>query len=129
MRFIGNSLRPRTEFNRALEGIDTVVHAAALKRVPAAEYGNPSSISRRMSWSTPISPESCSQGARILRTSQRYLSDKAAAPGRTHTEPQLCADKLVLAANNVRGHTIAHDLVSCDTALRRAAAARSFLFF
>ena len=38
LRFFLGDVRDRDRFRRALEGIDTVVHAAALKQVPAAEY-------------------------------------------------------------------------------------------
>jgi UDP-N-acetylglucosamine 4,6-dehydratase/5-epimerase len=49
IRFFLGDVRDQQRLKRALEGIDTVVHAAALKQVPAAEY-NPLSSSKQTSW-------------------------------------------------------------------------------
>jgi FlaA1/EpsC-like NDP-sugar epimerase len=49
LRFFLGDVRHKHRLRRAFDGVDYVIHAAALRQVPAAEY-NPSSSSRRMSW-------------------------------------------------------------------------------
>ena len=49
LRFFLGDVRDQARLRRALEGVDTVVHAAALKQVPAAEY-NPMEFVKRMFW-------------------------------------------------------------------------------
>ena len=97
--FIGN-IRDRDRIKRALEGIDTVVHAAALKQVPAAEY-NPFEYIKTNVMGTQNLIESCLDAD--IKNFVALSTDKAAAPVNLYGATKLCADKLVLAANNVKG--------------------------
>ncbi|MBB4842404.1 UDP-N-acetylglucosamine 4,6-dehydratase (inverting) [Paucibacter oligotrophus] len=98
--FIGD-IRDEGRLRRALEGIDIVVHAAALKQVPAAEY-NPFECIKTNVLGAQNLIEACldSQVQRVVALS----TDKAAAPINLYGATKLCSDKLFVAANNIRGH-------------------------
>lgn len=97
--FLGD-VRDRDRLRRALEGIDTVVHAAALKQVPAAEYNPMEFINTNV-----LGAENLVQAC--LDTNVRRLvalsTDKAAAPINLYGATKLCSDKLFIAANNIMG--------------------------
>jgi FlaA1/EpsC-like NDP-sugar epimerase len=84
-----------------MEGIDTVIHAAALKQVPAAEY-NPFECIKTNVLGAQNVIEACLQSdvKRVVALS----TDKAAAPINLYGATKLCSDKLFTAANNIRGH-------------------------
>ena len=98
--FLGN-VRDQDRLRRALEGIDTVVHAAALKQVPAAEY-NPIEFVK----TNVLGAENIIQAC--LDTSVKRVialsTDKAAAPVNLYGATKLCSDKLFIAANNIKGN-------------------------
>lgn len=98
--FIGD-IRDEARLRRALEGIDIVIHAAALKQVPAAEY-NPFECIKTNVLGAQNLIEACldSQVQRVVALS----TDKAAAPINLYGATKLCSDKLFVAANNIRGH-------------------------
>lgn len=98
--FIGD-VRDEKRLRRALEGIDIVVHAAALKQVPAAEY-NPFECIKTNVLGAQNLIEACmdSQVQRLVALS----TDKAAAPINLYGATKLCSDKLFVAANNIKGH-------------------------
>ena len=98
--FIGD-IRDEARLRRALEGIDIVVHAAALKQVPAAEY-NPFECIKTNVLGAQNLIEACldSKVQRVVALS----TDKAAAPINLYGATKLCSDKLFVAANNIRGH-------------------------
>ena len=97
--FIGD-IRDEARLRRALEGIDIVVHAAALKQVPAAEY-NPFECIKTNVLGAQNLIEACldSQVQRVVALS----TDKAAAPINLYGATKLCSDKLFVAANNIKG--------------------------
>jgi UDP-N-acetylglucosamine 4,6-dehydratase len=97
--FIGD-VRDADRLHRALEGIDVVVHAAALKQVPAAEY-NPFECIKTNVLGAQNLIEACldMQIKRVVALS----TDKAAAPINLYGATKLCSDKLFIAANNVKG--------------------------
>jgi UDP-N-acetylglucosamine 4,6-dehydratase (inverting) len=97
--FIGD-VRDQNRLHRALEGIDTVVHAAALKQVPAAEY-NPFEFIQTNIMGAQNLIEACldSDVRRVVALS----TDKAAAPINLYGATKLCSDKLFTAANNFKG--------------------------
>jgi UDP-N-acetylglucosamine 4,6-dehydratase (inverting) len=101
LRFFLGDVRDRDRLKRALEGIDTVVHAAALKQVPAAEYNPIEFINTNV-----LGGENVVQAC--LDTDVRRVvalsTDKAAAPINLYGATKLCSDKLFIAANNIRGH-------------------------
>jgi UDP-N-acetylglucosamine 4,6-dehydratase len=98
--FIGD-VRDEPRLRRALEGIDVVIHAAALKQVPAAEY-NPFECIKTNVLGAQNLIEACldSHVQRVVALS----TDKAAAPINLYGATKLCSDKLFVAANNVIGH-------------------------
>lgn len=98
--FIGD-IREGERLRRALEGIDIVVHAAALKQVPAAEY-NPFECIKTNVLGAQNLIEACLDAdvKRVVALS----TDKAAAPINLYGATKLCSDKLFIAANNVKGH-------------------------
>ena len=100
MRYFLGDVRDLPRFRRALEGIDVVVHAAALKQVPAAEY-NPFEYIKTNVLGAQNVVEACldSNVSRVVALS----TDKAAAPVNLYGATKLCSDKLFIAANNIRG--------------------------
>lgn len=97
--FIGD-VRDEQRLRRALEGVDYVVHAAALKQVPAAEY-NPFECIKTNVLGAQNLIEACLDSGvkRVVALS----TDKAAAPINLYGATKLCSDKLFVAANNVKG--------------------------
>jgi len=100
LRFFLGDVRDQSRLRRALEGIDTVIHAAALKQVPAAEY-NPMEFVK----TNVLGAENVIQAC--LDTSVKRVvalsTDKAAAPINLYGATKLCSDKLFIAANNIKG--------------------------
>ena len=94
--FIGD-VRDQSRLRRALEGIDTVVHAAALKQVPTAEY-NPFEFIQTNVLGAQNLIEACldTQVKRVVALS----TDKASSPINLYGATKLTADKLFVAANN-----------------------------
>ena len=97
--FIGD-IRDESRLRRALEGIDIVIHAAALKQFPAAEY-NPFECIKTNVMGAQNLIEACLDAGvqRVVALS----TDKAAAPVNLYGATKLCSDKLFVAANNITG--------------------------
>lgn len=100
LRYFIGDVRDKKRLSYALEGIDTVVHAAALKQVPAAEYNPFEAIKTNILGSQNLI-EACLDNSvkRVVALS----TDKAAAPINLYGATKLCSDKLFTAANNMRG--------------------------
>ncbi len=100
IRFFIGDVRDADRIKRALEGIDVVIHAAALKQVPTAEY-NPFECIKTNVLGAQNLIES------VLDSNVRHVvalsTDKAAAPINLYGATKLCSDKLFVAANNVKG--------------------------
>lgn len=97
--FIGD-VRDRDRLYRAFEGIDIVVHAAALKQVPACEYNPFEAIKTNILGAQNIIETALEQGVtKVVALS----TDKAAAPINLYGATKLCSDKLFVAANNFKG--------------------------
>ncbi len=97
--FIGD-IRDESRLRRALEGIDIVVHAAALKQVPAAEYNPFECIKTNVLGAQNLIDACLDSGvSRVVALS----TDKAAAPINLYGATKLCSDKLFIAANNIKG--------------------------
>lgn len=97
--FIGD-IRDEARIRRALEGIDTVIHAAALKQVPAAEY-NPFECIKTNIMGAQNLIEACLDAN--VKDVVALSTDKAAAPINLYGATKLCSDKLFIAANNIKG--------------------------
>src|SRR5258707_13328583 len=100
LRYFIGDIRDESRLRRALEGIDVVVHAAALKQVPAAEY-NPFECIKTNVLGAQNLIEACLDTSveRVIALS----TDKAAAPINLYGATKLCSDKLFVAANNFKG--------------------------
>ena len=101
LRYFIGDVRDEKRLRRALEGIDVVVHAAALKQVPAAEYNPFECIKTNVLGAQNVIEAAMAVGVkRVVALS----TDKAAAPINLYGATKLCSDKLFIAANNIRGH-------------------------
>ena len=100
VRFFIGDVRDQARLRRAMEGIDVVIHAAALKQVPTAEY-NPFECIKTNVLGAQNLIEACmdSDVQRVVALS----TDKAAAPINLYGATKLCSDKLFVAANNIKG--------------------------
>lgn len=100
MRYFLGDVRDQSRLKRALEDIDIVIHAAALKQVPAAEY-NPFECIKTNVLGAQNLIEACldTDVQRVVALS----TDKAAAPINLYGATKLCSDKLFVAANNIKG--------------------------
>ena len=106
--FIGD-VRDEFRLKRALEGIDIVIHAAALKQVPTAEYNPIECIKTNV-----LGAENVINAAIDLGVKKVFAlsTDKAAAPINLYGATKLCSDKLFVAANNFKGkHDISFSVV------------------
>ncbi|GAM09656.1 UDP-N-acetylglucosamine 4,6-dehydratase [Geobacter sp. OR-1] len=97
--FIGD-VRDRDRLIRAFEGIDTVVHAAALKQVPAAEYNPFEAVKTNILGAQNVIESAIATGVKQVVA---LSTDKAAAPINLYGATKLCSDKLFTAANLFRG--------------------------
>jgi UDP-N-acetylglucosamine 4,6-dehydratase/5-epimerase len=100
LRYFIGDVRDEARLRRALEGIDTVIHAAALKQVPAAEYNPFECIKTNIIGAQNII-ETCLEAK--VRDVVALSTDKAAAPINLYGATKLCSDKLFVAANNIKG--------------------------
>ncbi len=100
MRYFIGDVRDGDRLRRALEGVDIVVHAAALKQVPAAEY-NPFECIKTNILGAQNLIEACLD--RGVHNVVALSTDKAAAPVNLYGATKLASDKLFTAANNIKG--------------------------
>lgn len=100
IRFFLGDVRDLDRMRRALEGIEIVIHAAALKQVPAAEYNPMEFIKTNIIGAENVITASLELGVRRVVA---LSTDKAAAPINLYGATKLCSDKLFLAANNIKG--------------------------
>jgi UDP-N-acetylglucosamine 4,6-dehydratase len=100
LRYFIGDVRDLQRLRRAMEGIDLVIHAAALKQVPAAEYNPFECIKTNILGAQNVIEACLDNGVkRVVALS----TDKAAAPVNLYGATKLCSDKLFTAANNIRG--------------------------
>ena len=97
--FIGD-VRDYGRLKRAMEGVDIVIHAAALKQVPAAEYNPFEAVKTNIIGGQNVIDAAMSNGvSKVIALS----TDKAAAPINLYGATKLASDKLFVAANNYKG--------------------------
>jgi len=97
--FIGD-IRDKERFKRACEGIDIIIHAAALKQVPAAEYNPMEFIKTNIHGAETVIDAALDTGVKKVVA---LSTDKAAAPINLYGATKLVSDKLFIAANNMKG--------------------------
>ena len=100
MRFFLGDVRDAERLKLAMRGIDLVIHAAALKQVPAAEYNPMECIKTNiLGAQNVIDAALANEVGRVIALS----TDKAANPINLYGATKLASDKLFVAANNLRG--------------------------
>jgi UDP-N-acetylglucosamine 4,6-dehydratase len=100
LRFFLGDVRDSSRLERACEGINTIIHAAALKQVPAAEYNPIEFIKTNIMGAENVILAALSQGVRRVVA---LSTDKASSPVNLYGATKLCSDKLFVAANNIAG--------------------------
>ncbi|RDC62014.1 UDP-N-acetylglucosamine 4,6-dehydratase (inverting) [Adhaeribacter pallidiroseus] len=100
MRYFIGDIRDGERLKRACEGIDIIVHAAALKQVPAAEYNPMECIKTNIFGAENVINAALDCGVQKVVA---LSTDKAAAPINLYGATKLCSDKLFVAANNMKG--------------------------
>ncbi|HKK74714.1 MAG TPA: UDP-N-acetylglucosamine 4,6-dehydratase (inverting) [Saprospiraceae bacterium] len=100
IRFFIGDVRDRDRLIRAMQGIDYVIHAAAMKHVPIAEYNPSECIKTNVNGAENVI-HACLQTdvKRVVALS----TDKACAPINLYGATKLTSDKLFIAANNIKG--------------------------
>ena len=101
MRYFIGDVRDAQRLTLAMQGVDYVVHAAALKQVPAAEYNPMECIKTNINGAeNVIQAALANQVQKVIALS----TDKAANPINLYGATKLCSDKLFFAANNIAGN-------------------------
>lgn len=100
LRFFLGDIRDKDRLMMALNKIDYVVHAAALKQVPTAEY-NPFEFIKTNIIGAQNLVEACIKNK--VKKVIALSTDKAAAPVNLYGATKLCSDKLFVSANNIVG--------------------------
>ncbi len=100
LRFFLGDIRNKDRLYRAFDGVDIVIHAAALKRVPECEYNPFEAIKTNVIGAQNIINAAIDRGVkRIVALS----TDKAANPVNLYGATKLCSDKLFIAGNSYAG--------------------------
>ena len=102
MRYFIGDVRDRDRLTLASKGVDLIVHAAAMKQVPAAEYNPMECIKTNIGGAENVITAAIENKVkRVIALS----TDKAANPLNLYGATKLCSDKLFVAANNIVGGT------------------------
>lgn len=100
IRFFLGDVRDKERLSRALVGVDIVIHAAAMKQVPAAEYNPFEAVLTNVHGAKNIIDMAIDRGVkRVVALS----TDKAANPINLYGATKLCSDKLFVAGNSYAG--------------------------
>lgn len=101
IRFFIGDVRDKSRLMRAFKGIDYVIHAAAMKHVPIAEYNPEECIKTNINGAQNVVDACFENGvSRVVALS----TDKACAPINLYGATKLTSDKLFIAANNISGN-------------------------
>lgn len=100
VRFFIGDVRDLPRLKRALEGVDIIIHAAALKQVPTAEYNPDEFIKTNIGGAQNVIDAALATQIKIVIA---LSTDKAAAPINLYGATKLVSDKLFIAANNIKG--------------------------
>lgn len=100
LRYFIGDVRDRDRLKRACEDVDVIVHAAALKQVPTAEYNPMECINTNIIGAENVINAALDCGVKKVVA---LSTDKAAAPINLYGATKLCSDKLFIAANNIKG--------------------------
>jgi UDP-N-acetylglucosamine 4,6-dehydratase/5-epimerase len=100
MRYFIGDVRDRDRLMQAMNEVDYVIHAAALKQVPAAEYNPMECIKTNIHGAENVIQAAL---AKNIEKVIALSTDKAANPINLYGATKLCSDKLFVAANNITG--------------------------
>ena len=100
LRFFLGDVRDRSRLSLAMRDVDYVVHAAALKQVPAAEYNPHEFIKTNVTGATNIVEASLEAGVKKVVA---LSTDKAVNPVNLYGATKLCSDKVFIAGNSYAG--------------------------
>jgi len=100
MRYFIGDVRDKERLHRAFDGIDCVIHAAALKQVPAAEYNPIEAVKTNILGAENIIDTAIDAGVKKVIA---LSTDKAANPINLYGATKLCSDKLFIAGNAYAG--------------------------
>jgi UDP-N-acetylglucosamine 4,6-dehydratase len=100
MRFFIGDVRDGERLNQAMRGVDYVIHAAALKQVPAAEYNPMECIKTNIHGAENVIKAAIDNDVKKVTA---LSTDKAANPINLYGATKLASDKLFVAANNMTG--------------------------
>jgi UDP-N-acetylglucosamine 4,6-dehydratase len=100
LRYFLGDVRDKDRLKRAFEGIDYVIHAAALKQVPAAEYNPFEFVKTNVMGAENIIDAAIDTGVKRVAA---LSTDKAANPVNLYGATKLCSDKLFVAGNSYSG--------------------------
>jgi len=108
IRFFIGDVRDRERLGRAFEGVDYVVHAAALKQVPALEYNPTEAVKTNIDGANNIISAAIEKGVKKVIA---LSSDKAVNPINLYGATKLVAEKLFLAANAYGGRKVEFSVI------------------
>ncbi len=100
MRFFIGDVRDKERLVRAMQGIDYVIHAAAMKHVPIAEYNPDECVKTNIHGAQNVIDACLVSGVEHVVA---LSTDKACAPINLYGATKLASDKLFVAANNIKG--------------------------
>jgi UDP-N-acetylglucosamine 4,6-dehydratase len=100
LRFFIGDVRDKERLKRACEGVDTIIHAAAIKQVDTAEYNPTECIRTNIDGAENVIHAALDCGVKDVVA---LSTDKACAPINLYGATKLVSDKLFTAANNIRG--------------------------
>lgn len=100
IRYLIGDVRDGERLKQVCKGIDIIIHAAALKQVPTAEYNPTECIKTNVMGAQNIINAAISTDVQCVVA---LSTDKAAAPVNLYGATKLCSDKLFVAANNIKG--------------------------
>lgn len=101
VRFFIGDVRDLQRLNRAFQGIDIVIHAAAMKHVHIAEYNPDECVMTNIDGAKNVIQAALNTGVKDVVA---LSTDKACAPINLYGATKLASDKLFVAANNIRGN-------------------------
>lgn len=100
MRYFIGDVRDKERLNRAMRGVDYVIHAAAMKQVPAAEYNPMECVKTNINGAENVIDAALNNSVeKVIALS----TDKAANPINLYGATKLASDKIFIAANNISG--------------------------
>jgi UDP-N-acetylglucosamine 4,6-dehydratase/5-epimerase len=105
VRFFIGDVRDGERLKRACERIDVIIHAAALKQVPTAEYNPMEAVKTNVFGAENVINAALDTNVKIVIA---LSTDKAAAPINLYGATKLVSDKLFIAANNIKGFRDLH---------------------